>query len=205
MADIKKIATLAVNIKPASKKQAFETVLDIIENGPTNKALAVLYSYFLPKQPHKAKTTAAWLVRALAGKKNMRKYLQHVFCDGGRLMATDEARLHVAPAHGLAKGFYDKALSPVELDERFPDVTGVIITACRGEPHSLDSLKEIPSGYKHGKHVFILPNGAFVQCQYWLDAVRGEAGIAYLSEDKEAPVGVELVDGRLAVIMPMRQ
>lgn len=30
MADIKKIATLAANMKPASRKQAFETVLDII-------------------------------------------------------------------------------------------------------------------------------------------------------------------------------
>lgn len=205
MADIKKIATLAANMKPASRKQAFETVLEIIENGPTDKALSSLYSYFLPKQPHKAKTQEAWLVRALADKKDMRKYLQHVFCDGSRLMATDGARLHVAPANGLAKGFYDRALSPVELDERFPDIEGAIITACKGEPYSLDSMKEIPADYKHDKHVFILPNGAFVQCQYWLDAVKDETGIAYLNEDKEAPVGIELADGRLAVIMPMRQ
>jgi hypothetical protein len=85
--------------------EAEEIVKALAERHPSEHlGLAKLLAFFMPKSP-KGKTVEAWVASA-AAKKDVRAYLRFVCATGTELVATDGARLHLAPAF-LPRGLYD--------------------------------------------------------------------------------------------------
>jgi len=112
---LRALRALAANIKKPSRAAAFVLVrglADELAGTEHHDALALLYRFFLPPVPKRAKTTLEWLAQAIDPKDD-REYLRliHVFERGGLVaVATDGGRLHIARDHGFkSAGFYNSA------------------------------------------------------------------------------------------------
>lgn len=211
------IASIASAQSATSKKAAFGHVLDLIENtddtasGETVRALAALYRYFLPAVPAKPKTASDWTLKAIAGPKESRHYLQYQFSRGGLLMCCDGHRLHVAPSD-RAPGYYDKAGTPQTVDAPYPDIEphlkpkpGVQAVNIELKNKSVlvngDTMHTTPTK-RDPNAVCYLILGHYYNARYLLDALAmGEPGRATLS-----PTDGLLIDfdsGNRAMIMPV--
>ena len=95
MSNTTQIATLASMLgRKPSKEQLFAVVKNAIETDFVTEAdWAKLYAYFLPSVT-KIKSPFDWCVKAHSNK-DARYYLNHVYADGERTIATDGHRLHV--------------------------------------------------------------------------------------------------------------
>lgn len=203
------IATRAANLPHKVKKaDAFARVKELAEKPADLDTLAHLYAYFLPPLPAKAKDPAVWVARA-KGVNDVRHYLNYLYSDGNRLIATDGHRLHLMPTN-LPAGFYDKARNPVDVDAKYPDVDRIIPKLDQGTPHKLEDLAGLPvrtsevgARGQYTIHAYELPGGVCVNKTYWDQATRDETGIVRIS-DPTSSVRIDYPKGRLAVIMPIR-
>jgi len=195
------VATAANGIKKPSKNRAFEIVLELIElsGAPTGEQLAELYSFFLPGIPKKPKTAEQWVAKARA-KNDVRAYLNYVYSDGNRLMASDGSRLHIC-ATKLDAGFYDDALSPISLDARFPDVDRIIP---KNDGTSV-SVEAFAAGFNTMWRlpVYLMPSGDSISKKLLDEAVHGEV-VSVLQKGTGSPVRLDFKDFRIAVLMPLR-
>lgn len=90
--------------------------------------LARLYTYFTPASPKKPKTDEQWIGLAMAGKKDIREYLQFIKANEGDLVATDGHRLHLISGYDTEdNSWYDKSMNSIEgIEYRYPDYKRVI-------------------------------------------------------------------------------
>ena len=113
--DINEIAQLADTLPKSeyNKKAIYYTFREALRNnGQFDKAgLASLYAYFMPSLPAKPKTSEQWVAMAMANK-DVRYYLNYIYSDGNRIMATDGHRLHIVNK-SVAQGFYDKQMNNI--------------------------------------------------------------------------------------------
>lgn len=104
-----------------NKKDAEREVLELFKAHPdAREGLSKLLSFFADKTP-KAKTIEGWVALA-AAKKDIRRYLSYVCATGTEIVATDGARLHLAPS-SLPRGLYDP-VSFVKVFDLYEDCDG---------------------------------------------------------------------------------
>lgn len=111
----------------------------------TRPLLADLYTHFLPPVPKRAKNAFEWVAKACS-KELQRPYLNHVYCDGSKIVATDGHRLHYATApDGIEKGFYDHTGKKIEgADYTFPDWERVVPkTDSRSDTLNIKTMENI--------------------------------------------------------------
>lgn len=114
-------------ISAYSRKEAFACLYAAHERGatPTKEELQRLILHFAPSVPSKPKTPEQWVARAV-GIKDVRTYINYLYSDGVRLVATDGSRAHWCPTT-LAQGYYEpRTLLPVALEDKYPDIDRVI-------------------------------------------------------------------------------
>ena len=200
------IATVADNLArgEATKKIACAIVRKLISSPESidDQDLAVLYKQFTPATPAKPKNDYDWVSLAM-GKNDVRYYLNHIYCDGSRIMATDGHRLHIIDNYlNLEPGFYDKNKAKIEVDASFPDVDRVIPSKY-GKNIPFSNL-EIADYQYEGKNTPIYKiNDIAVNAEYKKKAALGfKDPIIYY---KNSHYAVYIKDGaKTAVIMPIR-
>ena len=190
-----------------TKKAVFGALMDAMNDNRsmTEAEMAQLYAYFMPKTPAKPKTPEAWVALAMA-KNDVREYLQFLYSDGKRLMATDGHRLHIVPTE-LPEGYYDKQLNKLEnIEYRYPEVDRVI-----PENYSMTldpkELKAIHYGTEDGK----APRVAWAFGELAINKPYLDQALLGFPMDqlikhggKDKAILIEDGEGRLAVIMPVR-
>jgi len=177
-----------------------------------SKDLAKLYAALNP--PRRVKPGAFgfdWVHRAIAKKDDSRECLKQVYCDGMNFVATDGHRLHLIPCPpGTTSGYYDRsgALLPDPTSiGPFPDYMRIVSRTER-HPKCVLNIAELPiecSGYLNHTFydVYVLPNGALVNDIYFGQAIHGaKTVVAYLSQDAEETIRLELPDQAVAIIAP---
>ena len=199
--ELKAIATHATKIKKPNKLQAFDILTELVGDHelPIDE-IAKLYSFFMPPIPGKPKTTEQWVGKAMAIK-DVRFYLRWYYSDGERLTCTDGHRLHSMPTT-LPKGFYDKALNPVEDQGKYPEVARVINLTGRKEYTVLMSSLEVRPYRSPCGFVYEMPHGGVVDKRYWEEAAKGQEVVTYLEANDNMLINFE--DGSLAVVMGVR-
>jgi hypothetical protein len=199
--NINEIATLANNLSTKTKKrEAFDVVLQAIDQGGQidSNELAKLYQYFTPPIPKKPTTPEQWVALAMA-KNDIRYYLNHIYSDGGRLMATDGHRLHVYKTNKYPVGFYDQNMNLIEVDATYPQIDRVIPeNATRYEFEESPETAELSSKYPKIKHGFNWFMKSYIDAaRVWVSTTQ------FKTCGKDKAVLVEN-DDCFAVIMPIR-
>jgi hypothetical protein len=201
--DINKIAQLADNMnKSAYNKNAiYASFRDALTNdGQFNElAMAKLYAYFMPNTPAKPKTDEQWV--ALAKPTNdVRYYLNYLYSDGNRIMATDGHRLHILNK-SIEPGFYNKEMIKIEVDGKFPDVDRNIPECNK---HMFFSEAKLADFEDNGKICPVYQiNDVTVNAAYMKKACSGFTDPVILYSDKRHAIVIK-DDNKMAVVMPMR-
>jgi len=138
---MKTVPTLAseLNKKP-TKAEVFKVVQRNINLLDTEDA-ALLYAFFIPAIT-KVKNPFHWCVKA-RGRKDVRAYLNHVYSDGERTLASDGHRVHIIGVT-RASGWYDDNEQLIHAADwaRYPDINRVLPTD-EGVPLDLSSLEVV--------------------------------------------------------------
>lgn len=197
------LPTEAQREKKPTREQAQRYLLELWEQNPSIQ-LAKLYKWFEPVTPAKPKTAEQWISKALAGRKDVRYYMQNMYSDGSTLVATDGHRLHLCRNLDYPAGYYDKSLNAIEDDTRYPDFARVIPKDA--EPMRLGdiTLEPITTMVKDKPLDLYKIGETHVNAKYWNDAVSGmsQDAIVHVTEPYNS---IKLVDGdRLAIVMPVR-
>ena len=170
MTGIQTIATAASRLrKKPSKVEAFEIVESaaISEGRMSEEQLAVLYVFFMPTIT-KIKSPFHWCVKA-KGKKDVRYYLNHVYSDGVRTMATDGHRLHVIN-EVREKGWYDNNDQLIHQDgyANYPDMDRVIPS---GKGFTLLNFDDLSVNRSRGTDVYLMPDGHGINIKHMKEAL----------------------------------
>ncbi len=201
MLNINEIAKQAHNLVPrdCNKASCYQVVRDLIAGEEmTVEQAAMLYAYFAPAIPAKPKTPEQWVAKAMA-KKDVRYYLQYIYSDGARIMATDGHRVHIWHTDQYPAGFYDANMVQIEVDGTFPDINRVIPknpdlslpVAELSIEHLFDSDSKPVDGYKFDG---VAINGAYMDqalsCQDFDQIQYSDGGSSVLmaSADKQAVI-----------------
>ncbi|MCK4870783.1 MAG: hypothetical protein KAS93_06710 [Gammaproteobacteria bacterium] len=197
-----RIARKAANLsRKPNKPAAFDIVLSIIESyGATDEQLADLYAFFLPPVT-KIKSPFHWLVRA-RGDKDVRYYLNHVYSDGKKTMATDGHRAHVINEKRPA-GWYDDNDQIIQDPAwaTYPDVMAVL--PCKGVGITL-KIKELPIHTVSDKvFLYVMPDGFGMNKKYVDEAcgLSPDYVLTYFTDSTRCRV---VYDNAEAVIMGRR-
>lgn len=199
----------------------------------TKPLLADLYVHFLPPAPKKSKIAFEWVAKACSTELQ-RPYLNYVYCDGNKIVATDGHRLHYSNApEGIEKGFYDHTGKKIDdVDYTFPDWERVVPkTDARSDKINLKTMENvleishISSVQKSkGENAFLniggLAGQVCVNKRMLEDALNGETEFVVSFKDWEEkhvkmhnegnltcyadPLLIETVFGQ-AVIMPRKE
>lgn len=89
------------------KEEAAKLILELAAQYPDAVPKLGLLLALLQPPAQKADTVFAWVAKAVANQKELRKYLRYVMCDGQSLVATDGTMLFAAPCGDRAAGLYD--------------------------------------------------------------------------------------------------
>ena len=209
----------AISGRKPNKKDAFSALKSIINQvGDENEAdLATLYAFFLPPVPAKPKTPEQWVARAMA-KMDIRDYLNYLYNDGKKLIATDGHRMHFIKGHETKKGFYNTEMEPLDNDEgqcgKYPDADRVIPKLskmdCLG-PIDIKTLEKHESNDIKAFTYSVIKRGdekVCVNSTYLSDAVSFmDNPVVYVSKDNINHSSILVVDkkkGLSSVIMPIR-
>ena len=139
-----------------------------------------------------------WVAKAKASN-DIRGYLNYLYSDGRRLMATDGHRLHLAPTT-LSAGYYNSELIPVDESAKYPDVVRVIPN--KGKQCICDMGSLVMD--RRGKvELYQLPDGGWINKRYWDQAVGDQEAVVYVSASNGAR-RIDFDDGRVAVVMGVR-
>lgn len=174
-------------IKPTRKK-AYSIILSLRESlGPEHADdLESLINYFAPAVPKNPKTAFEW-VAAAAGKSDVRFYLNYVYVENGRMVATDGARLHLAKTD-LANGFYDPKTGRIaKVDAKYPDIERVIPKTGTMKEASTEKILTEVRGSVVPSRVKIVAPGVQIDESYFLQA-KVEEKIFYSGEWQTAIV-----------------
>lgn len=196
--------------KPASKKEAFEMAKTLAEGGTlTQQEAHRLYLYFAPKGG-KVRTPFEW-VASFAAIKDVRYYLQYVYSDGKRIVATNGHILAWHETSEYPEGYYNATTGDrVEgVEAKYPDIDRVIpaISECT-QRELLGSLPKQQEA--EGSDVLVVKVPAKdgtttnLLAEYVQKAAAGGDAEAYLPIDNHSPVRGRCNMGEF-VIMPRRQ
>ena len=217
--NINEIANAANNQKKLSKSATWNDykrlvkILDATDltDGDAYRILINMYNHFQPAPPAKPKTPQQWLTKAMAGKNEVRYYLQHIYADGSNLVATDGLRLHIHTANTLPDGYYDKNMQKINEDAKFPEYKRVLPNSSRVRHQSRKLTKSfLLSGeirVHSGKEEAINPIGdVWVKKQYLVDALSfwdSSETVEINYAGKMDSITISANDC-LAVVMPIR-
>lgn len=210
------VYNIASRIPKIKRVEAFDLVKRLVEGELLDDyGIAQLYSFFLPPIPAKCKTPEQWVARAMAKKDETRNYLQWIYSDGSRLVATDGHRLHVWVTDTYPAGYYDAALNPVGNMGKYPDIDRIIPPPfARSEDEirvKLSDLEvvDVPSDYNLGGLAYKIPGWGDkrgLDAAYVRDALNRGGDLTILGNNGEGKS--VLIDGPFndcqAVVMPMR-
>ena len=199
--EIEGIINRALQYKKIKKEKAQEIIKDIYWNYPElAEPMAMLYSYFMPPMPKRAKSLFEWVAKATK-LDDIGPIYRFVYCDGSFIVGTDGHRLHYAPTDGRETGYYHPITGDkVQEDSRFPDWQRVIPPADEGK--KLDCLLSDLHAVEHYKMPCLVIEGSKFKRQYVLEALNGEDTLkGYIVRDA---LCLELPGDRRAVIMGMR-
>ena len=176
----------------------------LYNNGQLDKQqLAKLYKYFAPKIPAKPKTDFQWVALAM-GNKDVRHYLNYVYSDGNRLIATDGSRAHCIRNANYPAGYYDKQGNLVHDTNfaKFPDIDRVI-----PETDKLTYFNELEITAIDGKNEFseVYEFSDMRICgKYLKQACEYFDGALIQHKDGNTSVKIESLS-KFAIVMPMRK
>lgn len=119
------------------KQAAYNLILNLdIDQNVKNDLL----TYFAPAIPAKPKTTFQWVAKA-CGKKDIRFYLNSVYCDGN-LVATDGRRLHIAYSVEHEHGYFEPRTQIKEnISTTFPNYSRIMPKEDYKDLRHVDNLK----------------------------------------------------------------
>jgi hypothetical protein len=202
--NIDTIATLADKLpREQTKKAAIFALTNELARGHelTEHDIAMLYAYFTPNTPAKPKTDIQWLALALP-KNDVRYYLNYIYSDGARIMATDGHRLHVVTNSEYDAGYYDKNMNKAECNGKFPDIDKLIGDYPKSMSISNMSIIDIGESRSFAQ--------AYDHKDIRLDKKYIDQAAQYLNADsfkyKNGLSNVLIQSGnKMAVVMPMRK
>lgn len=207
------IATLANKVSKISKRELLallESTYNEQQDHTIQRTLATIYKAIAPtvSTGTAAKDDWSWVCQAMA-KKDIRYYLNYVYCDGDRIICTDGHRMHTVPnTFGLEPGYYDKRKNRVtDIDARYPNIDRVI--PCITERKFIEfNLSELEIRQAGKIEACLVPDHDYkpaigIDSKYLKQAVAGmEQASAYV---RTAMDSIRIENGdRLAVIMPLR-
>ena len=199
--EIEGIIDRALQYKKVKKDDAQSIIKDVYWNFPElAEKMAVLYSYFMPPMPSRAKSLFERVAKATSAK-DVRQICKFVYCDGSFLIGTDGHRLHYAPADGREVGYYHPITGDkVQEDSRFPDWRLVIPSS--EESKKVDCLLSDLHAVEHYKTQCLVIEGSKFNRQYVLEALNGENTLrGYVSR---GILCLDLQGNAHAVIMGLR-
>ena len=201
MSVLEDVATRAVrlNEKP-TKKEAHRAISYLVTRGLVNAEydeVAQLYAYFLPPVPKQPITPEEWVAKVI-NPKDQREHLRYLYSDGLYLIASNGHVLHRIPTK-LPSGFYDQALTRIDLNITYPQYERLLIT--HGDPVNIviDDL-QITERMEHT--CYILPNGRFLD-KPQLDLARKGLSEFRLDWNRDA-AQINHPDGSLALLAAVR-
>jgi len=201
--NINKVAQIAdrMNKSEYSKRAIYASFREALNNGGQfdEIEMARLYAYFMPNIPAKPKTDEQWVALAMA-KNDVRHYLQYIYSDGNRIMATDGHRLHIVHK-SIETGFYNKEMIKVEANARFPDVDRIIPKCDKHMFLSEASLADHIYGGKT-RPVYQI-NDITIDSAYLKQACSVFTDPVIQYTDEMSPVLIK-DENKIAVVMPMR-
>jgi len=228
-----KISELATFIskspKAAKSIKPFDMLRQAVESSGESEMVtlsfnevATLYAHFMPKT---ARASAgvfdfAWVARAMA-KKDVRYYLNYVYSDGARTIATDGRRMHVLTGQSLPQGYYTITGDRADEDAKYPDIDRVIPQYSQCQTWTLTAevlaacIVDTGGKGKDWAFAYMLPSGHKVNKKYFDDAINGMDSVTYYSlphtpdperdYDRLNSNSILIRHGNVqAVVMPMR-
>jgi hypothetical protein len=217
--NINEIANLATKKKKPNKAQLWAQYKTLVSNldgndsitNTDNNVLVDMYNHFQPATPAKPKTPQQWLAKAMAGKGEVRHYLQYIYADGSNLVATDGNRLHIWTVSDVADGYYDKNMQKINEDAKFPDYKRVLpLRTGNSRRNSLLTKAELLAGevkvYSGKEEAINVVGEVWVKKQCLLDALSfwdSSERVEINYEGKMDNITISANDC-LAVVMPIR-
>lgn len=202
----------AHQIQKPTRKQAYAMLRLLAEENPTvttmsRQELAQLLAYFNPPLPRVAKTPFEWVAKAVAGKKDVRHYLQYLNVNArGHLWASNGHRAHVWRNCGLKPGYYlptGERVSEDDVGAEFPDISKAI--AKRRDPQTPVYLNEVKVHHSSIPSVD-LTEKVCCNLKYIRDAANGANRVECAFGGKHDTIAVAgPFGGTTAYIMPMRK
>ena len=193
---ISEVATfIRNNPKAVKSSKPFDMLRQAVESSGESETVtlslaevAALYAHFMPKTVRASAGVFdfAWVARAMA-KKDVRYYLNYVYSDGARTIATDGRRMHVLAGQSLPQGYYTAAGDQVDEDAKYPDIDRVIpqYSQCQTWTLTAEELAAciVDTGDK-GKDwafAYMLQSGHKVNKKYFDDAINGMDSVTWHS------------------------
>lgn len=199
-----------------SKAKTAEYIQDLIESGkqPTADDLAAIYRYMMPARASKLRknhTPYEWVAIAAANDKDKRKYLQWVYADGNRIMASDGHRLHILP-DDRTPGYYCPRTQAKVHDSDwypYPDVDLIVSLPTSGNYSTTQNpAAEVVAGSPKQTTTIVQLTGTeyTLQDRYFDEATQlTENFTAYIPDDVTTPMKIiHDTPQAIAVIMPTR-
>lgn len=148
------LATQAFKARKINKKECQE-IIENAYNGEelTKNHLALLYKYFMPKPPKKAKNKFNWLQNCVS-KDKRRQNLHAIYCDGDHLIATDGQIMCYATEKSDYKGYFDQNGNKIDLDGGNISTANTVINESR--PEKIELNKKDLLVYGAGKQEYFL-------------------------------------------------
>ena len=200
--EIEGIIDRALQYKKVKKEEAQSIIKDIYWNYPELKEqMAMLYTYFMPPMPSRAKSLFEWVAKATK-LDNTGPIFRFVYCDGSFLIGTDNHRMHYALTDGREVGYYHAITGDkVQENSRFLDWQRVIPPADEGV--KVDCALSDLHVVEHYKTQFLVIEGSKFNRQYVLETLNGENTLrGYVSR---GILCLDLPGERHAVIMSLRE
>lgn len=180
-----------------NKDKACDIIKELWQALPERREeLASLFKYFVPADIAKPKTALEWLSRAVS-KDPTRHYIANIYREDGMAVATDGNILLAAPCEGAA-GYISSTGELMRVEGTFPDWKRLIPKELPA--FNVSALKINKNGHYQNGDSEIGFNKKL------LDVVLSFGGdyIAYW-DGSFSPLYFSFLDGRLALIMPLRR
>lgn len=192
-----------------SKVDAARIIGDLAQTYP--EAVPQLGRLLAVLQPaaKKAKDAFGWVAQA-AAKKDIRKYLNYVMCDGTQAVATCGSRMHIAPCD-KEPGLYDPktGVKLYDLDPsganhpgKFPDWRRVVPNRTSLSDTATFELER--TEWAGAPAVFAAHGGSGMPEKHWAGATERCNRVHFGANDWKDSIYFEGGNGERAVVMPFR-
>ncbi len=130
--------------KVDAQKAVVSLALGELSEREQSVAYATLYNYFVPSKPKNPKGLYEWVYTA-TGIKDVRAHLNELYVKDGKFIATDGARLHIAPIpegeEWENENYYNLSKHAVKVDRPYPQIERVIPADVDGVSAPLGEVK----------------------------------------------------------------